>query len=166
MKEECLRSRSEFNEARSFFLASREKLEASEKQAAAWKEECRLVIVKGHEKEDKYEAALAHMRAEVSTMTKEMAELRASASTPPEPSPMIMRKFVTLEKERGELRAALNKSEDQLDLFRREIVALQVEASTVDPDRYTTRSEHSELLKKREAELLAEMKVQLQKRSC
>ena len=34
-------------------------LETSEKQAAAWKDECRLIIIKGQEKEDKFEVELA-----------------------------------------------------------------------------------------------------------
>ena len=50
MREEYLRSKDEFSEVRSFLLATREKLEASEKQAAAWKDECRLIILTGHEK--------------------------------------------------------------------------------------------------------------------
>ena len=65
MREEYLRSKSEFSEVRSFLQATREKLEVSEKQVAAWKDECRLTIVKGHEKEDRFEAELAHMRTEV-----------------------------------------------------------------------------------------------------
>ena len=120
MIEEYLRSKNEFSEVKSFLLKTREALVTSEKQAAAWKEECRLIILKGHEKEDKYEATLAHTRTEVSSVTKEMSELRASASVPPEPNPMMMMmKFATLEKERGELRGTLKKSEDQLDSFRR-----------------------------------------------
>ena len=83
-------------------------------------------------------------------MTKEMAELRASASAPPEPNPMMMMKFAALEKERDELRATLKKSEDQLVSFRLEIVTLNTKASTMDPERYMLKSEHSELLKKRE----------------
>ena len=89
--------------------------EVSEKQVAAWKDECRLIIVKGHEKEDRFEAELAHMRTEVPTMTKEMVELRASASFCPEPDPLMMIKCRTLEKERDELRAMLKKSEDPLE---------------------------------------------------
>ena len=138
---------------KSFFLATREKLEASEKQAAAWKDECRLINLKGPEKEGRFEATLAHTRMEVSTMTNEMAELRASASAPPELNPLMVMKIATLEKERDELRAMLKKSQDQLDSFRREIVILKMKASTMDPERYMLKSDHSELLKKREAKV-------------
>ena len=69
MGEEYLRSPSEFNEARSCSHASRERFESSEKQAGAWKDECRPIIVKGHEKEGRFEAELAQMRTEVTTMT-------------------------------------------------------------------------------------------------
>ena len=62
LKEEYLLSKSEFSEVRSYFLEAREKLEVSEKQATAWKNECRLIIVKGHEKEDRFAAELAEMR--------------------------------------------------------------------------------------------------------
>ena len=84
-------------------------------------------------------------------MTKEMVELRASASVRSEPDLMTMMKCQTLEKERDELRAMLKKSEDQLDQFRREVVTLTMQASTMDPERYMLKSDHSELLKKREA---------------
>ena len=84
-------------------------------------------------------------------MTKEMVELRASASVRSEPDLMTMMKCQTLEKERDELRAMLKKSEDQLDQFRREVVTLTMKASTMDPERYMLKYDHSELLKKREA---------------
>ena len=159
MKEEYLLSKSEFSEVRSFFLEARGKLEVSEKQATAWKNECRLIIVKGQEKDDRFEAELANLRTEVSTMTKEVVELRASTSARPEPDPMMMIRCTTLEKERDELRAILKKSEDQLDTLRREIVTLTTKASAVDPERYMLKSDHSELLKEREAALLSDMKV-------
>ena len=72
-------------------------------------------------------------------------------------------KFATLEKERDELRAMLKKAEDQLDSFRREIITLTMRASVIDPAKYMLKSEHSELLKKRETELLTDMKVQFMK---
>ena len=87
VREEYLRSKDEFGEVRSFLLATRDKLEASEKQAAAWKDERRLTILRGHAKEDKFEATLAHSRTEISTMPMEMAELRAGASVPPDQNP-------------------------------------------------------------------------------
>ena len=148
---------------RLLFLEAREKLEASEKQATASKHECRLIIVKGHEKEDRFEAELASMRTEVSTMTKEIVELRASASARPEPDPMMTIRCTTIEKERDELRTMLKKSEDQLDTVRRVVVALTMKASAMDPERFMLKSDQSELLKKREAELLSDMKVQLLK---
>ena len=89
-REEYLRSKDEFSEVRSFLLATREKLATSEKQAAAWKDECRLVILKGHDKEDRFEATLERAQAERSTMASEIAELRASVSTPQGPSPAVM----------------------------------------------------------------------------
>ena len=79
-------------------------------------------------------------------MTKEMVELRASASVRSEPDLMTMMKCQTLEKERDELRAMLKK-----DTVRREVVTLTMKASTMDPERYMLKSDHSELLKKREA---------------
>ena len=127
MREEYLRSKHEFREVRSFLLATREKLEASEKQVAAWKDECRLVILKGHDKEDRFEATLERAQAEMSTMASEIAELRASVSTPQGPSPAVMMRFAAIEKERDELRVALKKSEEQLDLFRRDIFTLKYE---------------------------------------
>ena len=136
---------------------------ASEKQVAAWKDERRLIIIKGQEKEDKFEAELAQMRTEVSTMTQEMVELRASAPVRLEPNPLVMLKCKTLEKERNELRVMLKNSEVQLDTVRREVVTLTLKASSMDPEKYMLMSDHSELLKKREAELLADMKVQLLK---
>ena len=136
---------------------------ASEKQVAAWKDERRLIIIKGQEKEDKFEAELAHMRTDFSTMAKEMLELRASAPVRLEPDPLAMMKCMTLERERDELRVLLQKSEDQLDTVRREVVTLTLTASSMDPEKYMLKSDLSELLKKREAELLADMKVQLLK---
>ena len=50
MREAYLRSKDELSEVKSFFLATREKLEASKKQVAAWKDECRFIILKGHDK--------------------------------------------------------------------------------------------------------------------
>ena len=113
-----------------------------------------------------FEAELAHMRTEVSTMTKEMVELRASAPVRPEPDPLMMMKRKTLGKERAELRVMLKKSVIQLDTVRREVVTLTAKASSMDPERYMLKSDHSELLKKREAELLAHMKFQLLKGPC
>ena len=141
----------------------KKKLEVSKKQATAWKDECRLIIIKGQEKEDKFEAELAHMRTDFSTMAKEMLELRASAPVRLEPDPLAMMKCMTLERERDELRVLLKKSEDQLDTVRREVVTLTLTASSMDPEKYMLKSDLSELLKKREAELLADMKVQLLK---
>ena len=103
------------------------------------------------------------MTTEISTTTRELVELRASAPVRPEPDPFVMLKRETLEKERGELRVMLKKSEDQLDTVRREVVTLTLTASSMDPEKYMLKSDLSELLKKREAELLADMKVQLLK---
>ena len=113
--------------------------------------------------EDRFESELAHMRAEVSTMTQAMVELRASASVRSEPDLLLMMKCKTLGKERRELRVLLKKSGDQLDTVRREVDTLTAEASSMGPERYMLKSEHSELLKMREAELLANMNVQLRK---
>ena len=96
-------------------------------------------------------------------MAMEMAELRACSSVPPDQNLQMMLKFAALEKERNELRAMLKNSEDQLDSFRREIITLRMSASVMDPENYMLKSEHAELLKKRETELLADMKVQLLK---
>ena len=96
-------------------------------------------------------------------MTKEMVELRASASVRSEPDLLMMMNCKTLEKERDELRVLLKKSGDQVDTVRREVVTLTVKASSIDPGRYMLKSDHSELLKKREAEFFAHMQVQLLK---
>ena len=76
-------------------------------------------------------------------MTKEMVELRASASVRSEPDLMTMMKCQTLEKERDELRAMLKKSEDQLETVRREVDALTIKAFTMDPERFMLKSDHS-----------------------
>ena len=153
------------NEARLILQASHERLESSEKQVGARKDECRLIIIKGHEKEDRFEAELARMRTEVQTMTMELVELRFNASVRIEPDPTLLLKNKALEKEREELRSYLRVSEEQLDTIRREYVALAGKVACADPEQYVLKTDHVALLKRREAELLADMKTQLMKRS-
>ena len=85
--------------------------------------------------------------------------LRSKAAKP-EADPIIRKQIQVLEKERDELRTSLKKAEEQLDAFLREVVVQTLKATFVDLDRYILKSDHANILKKREeAELKALAKI-------
>ena len=70
-----------------------------------------------------------------------------------------------VEKKRDELQTLLVESEKQLESVRRQIIALEMRGSALESDTLFLQSDHAMLLKKREEELLSDMKAQLVKRS-
>ena len=68
-----------------------------------------------------------------------------------------------MEQERDEIRALLAESGKQLDFVRRQVIALETKGSAHDSGKLILRSDHALLLRKREDELLADMKTQFPK---
>ena len=149
MREEYLRSTNAYNEARAVFQTSRSRFEAAENQATMWKEECRMICVRGCERERKFEGEFSVVRSEMETMAYEMSTLRFETMMP-EDDPSLLLKFRALEKERDGLRASLKAAEEQLGALRREVIVLTQKASSVNLDRYMLKSDHVNALKKRE----------------
>ena len=149
MREEYLRSTNAYNEARAVFQTSRSRFEAAENQATMWKEECRMICVRGCERERKFEGEFSVVRSEMQTMAYEMSTLRFETMMP-EADPSLLLKFRALEKERDGLRASLKAAEEQLGALRREVIVLTQKASSVNLDRYMLKSDHVNALKKRE----------------
>ena len=63
------------------------------------------------------------------------------------------------EKDRNDLQTLLAESEKQLESVRRSIIALEIRGSALESDKFSLKLDRAMLLKRREEELLADMKA-------
>ena len=76
MKEECRKSNFELNEMAKHLSPSRTTSATMEKLVPDWKEECRLVVRKSRDKEDRYEAEVVTMKSELLSISQAVVAYR------------------------------------------------------------------------------------------
>ena len=117
---------------------------------------CRLIVNKGRNKEDCYEAGMASMKTELTALTAEVGALRARAMVRAETDATLFVECQSVERERDELRSKLVEVEKQLAAAQQGAISLTTRCGAA-PE------EHAVLLKRRKDELLADMNVQFVK---
>ena len=125
---------------------------------------CRLIVNKGRNKEDCYEAGMTSMKTELTALTAEVGALRARAMVRAETDATLFVECQSVERERDELRSKLVEVEKQLAAAQQGAISLTTRCGAAPEDaKVMLETEHAVLLKRRKDELLADMNVQFVK---
>ena len=104
-------------------------------------------------------------KTELTALYNAVGTLRVRTAVHSEPNAKLIVKCESMEKERDALRNLLVESEKQPATAQRAVIAMTIKSSAArDDDRLMSKTERAVLLKRREEELLADMKEQLHKR--
>ena len=117
---EYQRATSELVDVTGHFLASKATLRNFEQQAYNWKEECRSLILRSRDTDNRYEVEIVPARSEMTALAGEIVTLRAPPSDGSNVDDMLRARCTRLEVEREDCLARLRESDRQLALARRE----------------------------------------------
>ena len=116
------------------------------------------------DKEDRYEVEVTSMKMQLTALFNEVDTLRARTASRSGPDAKLILKCQYMEKERDELRNLLVESDEQMATAQREVIAMTIRSCpTRNDEMLMLKAERTALLKQREEELLADMKIQLYK---
>ena len=98
--------------------------------------------------------------AEMAVLTQELIALQARSAVRSDSDVVLIAKCQKVEKERDDIRTMYKDVEKQLGSVRRQLLAPEARSHTFQSDKFIRQSDHAAMLKKREEELLADMKAQ------